>query len=186
MISAMAHNDSKSRYHLTCSTGLGVMSALRSTSLYSDERVVVACDAEIYDENPVRENSITSGTDTGPAARIAELYSRYGEKVLDKLTGVFSVAIWDDQEQKLLLARDRLGIRTLCYAELQRGLIFASYPVGVLASRLIPTVVDSHAVVDYLNFNVVPAPKTAYHGISKLRPGEYLVWQRGQSRKVRY
>src|SRR6516225_6926893 len=127
MISAMAHNDSKGRYHLTCSTGLGVMSALRSTSLYSDERVVVACDAEIYDENPVRENTITSDTNTGPAARIAELYSKYEEKVLEKLTGVFSVAIWDDQEHKLLLARDRLGIKTLCYAELQRGLIFTSY-----------------------------------------------------------
>jgi len=186
MISGMAHSDSRSRYHVTHSTGLGVTSVSRSTSLYSNGGVVVACDGEICDENPVQRNSITSGTDTTPAAIIAELYSQYGEKVLNKLAGAFSIAIWDDQERKLLLARDRLGIKTLCYAELQRGLIFASYPAGVLASRLVPKVVDSHALVDYLNFNVVPAPKTAYEGISKLRPGEYLVWQRGQTRKGRY
>jgi asparagine synthase (glutamine-hydrolysing) len=185
MATAMGNGRSGSHSHrVTQSAGLGVTSGMTSTSLYSSERVVVACDAEIY-ERRISESD-QEDPDTTPAAMIAELYLQEGEKFVGKLDGVFSIALWDERECKLLLARDRLGVKALCYAETPQRLVFASYPGGILASKLIPKSVDSRAIVDYLNFNVVPAPRTAYDGISKVKPGEYLVWQQGKSRKVRY
>jgi asparagine synthase (glutamine-hydrolysing) len=173
-------------HRMAQSAGLGVTSGMASTSLYFNERVIVACDVEIYDQKYLPRNGKETDRKFSPAAFIADLYLREGEQFLEKLHGVFSIAIWDGHERRLLLARDRLGVKALCYGETKHGLIFASYPNGVLASGLIPKAVDSRAIVDYLNFNAVPAPRTAFAGISKLTPGEYLVWQRGKIRKTCY
>lgn len=174
--------------HSQCASqeaAMGVKSLLTSVSLHSRDRLLVACDAEIYNRDEL-QNGIAGYFATTPAALIAELYLRHGEEFVKKLDGVFAIAVWDERERKLLLARDRLGVKPICYAESRSTLIFASHPTGVLASRLIAKDVNLRAIVDYLNFNVVPAPNTAYEGVFKLKPGEYLVWHRGQTRKAYY
>jgi asparagine synthase (glutamine-hydrolysing) len=187
MVSALDMNNGGIRsYGGDPETRLGAISALETTSMHSGDQLLVACDAEIYNQRELC--NVISGLPPNNtiAALIAALYLRQGEAFVRELDGVFSLAVWDKQAQKLLLARDRLGIKPLCYTQIPSGFIFASYPRGILASQLVARCVDCRAISDYLNFNVVPAPRTAYQGVFKLKPGEYLVWQRGQVRTARY
>ncbi len=187
MVSAMDSGNGGTHSHcVRQETGFGVTSINASASLYSGNGLVVACDAEIYNQQELQDRVNGTSPATTPAALIAELYLQHGEGFVKKLDGVFSLAIWDERQQRLLLVRDRLGVKPLCYAELPSALIFASHPSGIFVSGLLGKDVDLRAIVGYLNFNVVPAPMTAYKGVFKLMPGEYLIWQRGQSRKARY
>lgn len=168
--------------HSQCASQEAVLGITSATgSIHSKNGLLVACETELYDRKDFQENIGAS-----PAALIAHLYLRHGDEFVTKLDGVFSLAIWDEPNRKLLLARDRLGVKPLCYAELPSELVFASHPSGVLASQLMAKCVNHRAIVDYLNFNVVPAPMTAYEGIFKLKAGEYLVTQGGQTRKAIY
>jgi asparagine synthase (glutamine-hydrolysing) len=187
MVSAMNRNNGGTlSLSVGGERGMGVTSALTSTSIHSGDQLLVTCDAEIYNQQELQNGLADVRPAATPAALIAHLYLRHGEEFVKKLGGVFSLAVWDDRQHRLLLARDRLGIKPLCYAETPTSLIFASYPSGILASQLIAKGVNLRAIVDYLNFNVVPAPLTAYVGLFKLQPGEYLVRERGETRKARY
>jgi asparagine synthase (glutamine-hydrolysing) len=187
MLSALENGNFGTHSHCVRNeAALGVTSVLASTSLHFGDGLLVACDAEIYNREELVNNMSGSLPAMTAAALIGELYLRHSDEFIEKLNGVFSLAIWDQRERKLLLARDRLGVKPLCYAERSSTFIFASHPCGVLASGLIEKRVDFRAIVDYLNFNVVPAPKTAYDGVFKLKPGEFLVWQHGQTRIQHY
>lgn len=187
MVSALSMDASASAsHHSETEISLGVTSALGTASLYSGNQVLVACDAELVNQREL-EKTISNLSQPGTSATlIGGLYLRHGEEFVKKLEGVFSLAIWDRQAKRLLLARDRLGVKPLCYAESHSALLFASSVRGILANPLLDRRVNVRAIADYLNFNVVPAPRTAYEGISKLGPGEYLVWEHGQVRKTRY
>jgi asparagine synthase (glutamine-hydrolysing) len=93
---------------------------------------------------------------------------------------MFAIALWDAGEQRLLLARDRLGKKPLVYyADPRGGLAYASELQSLLAHPAVPRVVDPRAIDDYLTYLYVPAPTTAYRDIRKLPPGHRLIWQRG-------
>ncbi len=187
MVSALGKDNGGTRsHHVDPEASLGVTSALETVSLHSQDQLLVACDAEIYNQQELRDRISSLPPQTTTAALIAALYLNHGEAFARELDGVFSIAIWDKQAQKLVLVRDRLGVKPLCYGQIPSGFIFASYPRGILASQLVAKRVDVRAIADYLNFNAVPAPKSAYQGIFKLKPSEYLVWQRGQTRTARY
>src|SRR5215813_2111804 len=153
----------------------------RGCSLESTDEVVVVCEGRL--QNPI---SVHNPTSESIATAIARLYVKHGEQFLDKVEGSLSIAIWDKRTQTLLLARDRLGIRTLCYAERAPGFVFASHAAGVIGSGVLEKEVDRYAIVDYVNFHVIPAPRTAFRDVVKLRPGEYLVWKNGHVRKAFY
>jgi len=187
MVRAMTRGAEWVRSHwVDREASLAVTSTVKTASLHSSDRLLVVCDAEIHNQNELRKSAAALPPRATLADLMAALYLRDGSEFLKQLRGVFSVAVWDKQAQKLLLARDRLGVKPLCYAETHDGFVFASYPRGILASRLVAKRADLRAIVDYLNYNVVPAPKTAYEGVFKVRPGEYLIWQRGQTRRARY
>jgi asparagine synthase (glutamine-hydrolysing) len=184
MLSALENgNGTTQMHHVGHGITFGVTSSRKSVSLHSSDGVLVACDAELYNQQKSQDSNADATTN---ATLIAELYRRHGDDFVKRLDGVFALAIWDEDGQKLLVARDRLGVKPLCYAETPSAFLFASHPSGILASLLVEKRVDHRAIVDYLNFNVVPAPRTAYEGVSKLRPGEYLVWQQGRVRKASY
>lgn len=157
-----------------------------STSLFCDDAIVVACEAELYNEAALRAENNCQGSNGSIAELIAQLYRQHGEDFIDMIDGVFAIALWDRSRKRALLMRDRFGIRVLAYAETKGGLVFGSHPKGIPKSGLIPKNVNYRAIVDYLNFNVVPAPRTAYVGISKLGAGERLLWERERSRTSRY
>jgi asparagine synthase (glutamine-hydrolysing) len=110
-------------------------------------------------------------------------YEQWGVEVFRRLNGMFALAIVDRRVQpaKLLLARDRYGIKPLYYTNLKRGMVFASEVKAILAMECVPREIDLNALHRYLAFLWTPGPETMFKGIYKLPPGHYMEWIDGRS-----
>jgi asparagine synthase (glutamine-hydrolysing) len=106
---------------------------------------------------------------------LAALYAREAEECLDSLRGDFAMAVWDSERRRLLLARDRQGVKPLYWATAQGMLLFASELKAVLASKLVGQSINLNAIDALLTFGFVPGPITAVDGVSKLCLGERLI-----------
>ena len=124
----------------------------------------------------------------GHAAALLHGFREYGEKLLQKLQGDFALAVIDVAAQRGLLAIDRSGIRTLCVSENAPGLlVFGTTTDSVRAFPGMDSLVGAQTIFDYLFFvDQIPAPKTAFRGLTKLVPGEYLLFDKGQVRRDSY
>jgi asparagine synthase (glutamine-hydrolysing) len=112
---------------------------------------------------------------------LVHLYEQEGEAFARRLRGMFAVALWDAPGQRLVLARDRYGIKPLYYRPEAGGLEFAS------ELRSLPRgEIDLDALEAFLAFNSIPAPLTIFREARKLPPGHMLVWEDGQTRLERY
>jgi len=100
--------------------------------------------------------------------------------MVNRLNGMFAFAVWDERKQKLLIFRDRMGIKPLYYAQVGRHLYFASEIKALLACSEVQTTLDVQALDQYCAFLYVPGPQTMFRGISKLLPGHMLTWERGE------
>jgi len=149
-----------------------------------DGSVRVAQNGEIYNYRELRSELADKGhrfASHGDTEVIAHLYEEYGLDFAARLRGMFALAIWDAREQRLVLARDRFGIKPLYYREEAEELRFAS------ELRALPRgEVDPEALEAYLAFNFVPAPYSIFSGTFKLPPGHLLVWEKGQARLDRF
>ena len=110
---------------------------------------------------------------------ILHLYEEYGEKCIEYLRGMFAFAIWDEKKKKLLLVRDRFGIKPLYYANTAKGFIFASELKSIVKTDAVPRKIDKEALNLYLTFRYVPGSKTIIDGVQKLEPAQYLIYQNG-------
>lgn len=118
---------------------------------------------------------------------IIHLYDRYGTDCVKHLRGMFAFAIWDEIDQSLFMARDRVGKKPLLYSHQRNGdLIFGSEFRALLAHPNISKEVDYAAIDYYLSFLCVPAPLTAYKQIRKLEPGHWFLWRNGEIKTERY
>ncbi len=106
---------------------------------------------------------------------IPHLYEEHGTRFPSRLRGMFAIAVWDGQRRRLVLARDRLGIKPLYYACVDDLVVFASELKSLLASGLVDVRVDYDAVDAYLTLGYFPAPLTPLVGVRKLMPGSVLV-----------
>ena len=94
---------------------------------------------------------------------IVHAWEQWGEDCLQRFRGMFAFALWDANQRRLFLARDRLGIKPLYYAVLDNGvLIFASELKGLIAHPQMPRIIDPAAVEDFFALGYVPDPKTIY------------------------
>jgi asparagine synthase (glutamine-hydrolysing) len=157
----------------------------------ADEREAchVVCNGEIYNFRPLRAELEGRGHRFRTASDsevILHLYEEQGPDCLNALEGMFALALWDRQAERLLLGRDRLGVKPLYWAEVGTGLLFASEPAAILASGLVPREPDPRALLEYMTLQYVPAPRSGFAGIHKLAPGEYLVHEDGRTRVERY
>lgn len=118
--------------------------------------------------------------------QLARLYSFRGEKFIEHLEGAFSLAIWDEKAQRLVLAIDRLGVKGLYWCQEADRLLFATRAGAICAIQGRPTEVDPAAVMQFLLFSVVPAPLTIYRRMEKLRPGYVLTYENGQVHQTQY
>ncbi len=150
----------------------------------------ISFNGEIYNHlelrRPLEERGhrYRSATDT---ETILHLYEEEGEKTLDRLDGMFAIALYDDRRKELLLARDRIGIKPLYYALLPGRILFASEIKAILAHPAVTPAIDFEAFLDYLTFISTPAPSTLFAGIRKLRPGTCLrIDTRGEVRERTY
>lgn len=107
-------------------------------------------------------------------------WQAWGEGCVDKLRGMFAFAVWDRDQQTLFLARDRLGVKPLYYAELANGqFIFGSELKSLKEHPELPRTLDPTAIEDYFGFGYIPDPKTIYKNVYKLEPGYCLTIKHG-------
>ena len=107
-------------------------------------------------------------------------WQAWGESCVDRLRGMFAFAVWDRDQQTLFLARDRLGVKPLYYAELANGqFIFGSELKSLKEHPELPKTLDPTAIEDYFGFGYIPDPKTIYKNVYKLEPGYCLTIKRG-------
>jgi asparagine synthase (glutamine-hydrolysing) len=116
---------------------------------------------------------------------LVHLYEERGERMLDALRGMFAIAIWDARERRLLLARDRFGIKPLYWRAAGGVLAFGS---ELKALRVLPGFrgeIDPDAVEAYFTFNSIPSPLTIFGDVRKLEPGTLLSWRPGGAPEIR-
>ncbi len=166
---------------------LSVVDGLDDPSLGVRHGVLVAADADLSNYSALlSEHGSVNGEAIGSVADlVAVLYPRYGLDFIERLEGAFALAIWDPQDQRLVLAIDRFGFRTLHWFRDRRRILFASRLAAIACAQK-DTEVDPAAVMQFLVHSVVPAPLTIYKGIERLEPGTLLVYERQQVRKEHY
>jgi asparagine synthase (glutamine-hydrolysing) len=117
---------------------------------------------------------------------VVHLYEEVGEQCVEQLGGMFAFALWDERQQKLLLARDRLGQKPLFYARDGADFLFGSEIKAILALHRQDPELDLPALHDYLSLRFIPPPHTIFKHIQKLPPAHTLVFQNGHIRLRRY
>lgn len=143
-----------------------------------DQAVWITFNGEVYNFRELRAELEGRGyvfRTTSDTEVILRAYEAYGIECLGKLRGMFAFAIWDGRRRRLLLARDRVGIKPLVYAWDGRRLLFASELKGILQDAAVRRDLDWDALRDYLTFLYVPSPRTIFQEIRKLPPASYLV-----------
>src|SRR5580704_11284984 len=145
---------------------------------------VLSYNGEIYNHAQLRAELPGPWKSSGDTEVLIHLLATHGSACLDRLVGMFAFAAWDTRERRLLLVRDRLGIKPLYYQLLPDGIAFASELKALLV--LGRPEIDHSAVRDFLFHGYIPAPKTIYRGIAKLPAGHTLTWQAGAIRIERY
>jgi asparagine synthase (glutamine-hydrolysing) len=144
-------------------------------------RTWIVLNGEIYNHHELRRHlsgfTFRTGTDTEVLLELVEAFGL--EQALQRTNGIFALAVWDEGDRRLSLARDRLGIKPLFYRLSPEGVRFASELRPILAGKVGHTL-DPHALSEYLDFGFVPAPRTIVQGVSKLPPGSLLLWSEGR------
>ena len=154
-----------------------------------DGTVWVVYNGEIYNFPELRKQLLARGhvlkthTDTEV---IVHLYEDYGEQCVNHLRGMFAFALWDARKKKLLLARDRVGIKPLYYVQTRDSLLFASEIKAFRADPSVQLELDRQAIDTFLTFLYVPGNETLFQNVRKLDPGHHLVMEDGKVKVSRY
>ncbi|HJQ34519.1 MAG TPA: asparagine synthase (glutamine-hydrolyzing) [Pyrinomonadaceae bacterium] len=155
----------------------------------NDGRFTVTFNGEIYNYRELRRTLEGLGrefrTDTDTEVML-EAFAEWGvAAALSRLNGMFAFAVWDEHERELTLARDRLGVKPLFYAEAvdmegRAAFVFASEAKGVLASGLVKAELDLEGLNQQLTFLWTPDPHTLFRGVRRLPPAHVLTWREGR------
>jgi asparagine synthase (glutamine-hydrolysing) len=169
--------------------GVAVSAAFGTQQIYGDGRVLVACDADLYNEaelaalSDAREFAL-DGVKT--AVLIAALYQRFGPGFVEKLSGNFSLVLWDQQERKLVAAVDGFGVNRLVYFQNGKMLLIASRIEALMRSAEITTDVNPRAIANVMNFGVNLAPETVFAKVQRLASGTVMVASESATRITPY
>jgi asparagine synthase (glutamine-hydrolysing) len=147
-----------------------------------DKTLSVVFNGEIYNYRELRAELQAKGhrfATTSDTEVLVHLYEEHGERCVDRLRGMFAFAIWDRQRQALFLARDRLGIKPLYYAESPQGFVFASELKAIAVHPRVERRVSPASLVAYLQYGYVPEPQSILEGIRRLPPGHTLTVKDG-------
>ena len=140
----------------------------------ADQSISVTFNGEIYNYRELRAELVAQGVAFKSASDtevIVHLYERYGEACLDRLDGMWALAIWDARRRRLVIARDRAGKKPLYYAERPGLFAFASEIKALLQYPAIDTEMNASAVPAFFLYGYVPNPATLYRGIVHVPPG---------------
>jgi asparagine synthase (glutamine-hydrolysing) len=154
-----------------------------------DGSVRVVFNGEIYNFAEIRTELVALGhkfrthSDTEV---IVHGYEQWGQGVVDRLRGMFAIALWDDRRRRLLLVRDRLGVKPIYYCATAAGVTFGSEIKALLEDPDVPRDWDPEALDAYLALQYVPCPRTIYKAVWKVPPGHLLVAENGRVSVTRY
>ena len=153
-----------------------------------DGRYVIAYNGEVYNFPDLRRELEADGVGfrgTSDTEVIIEACAHWGaEAAIKRLNGMFAFALWDRREQRLILARDHMGIKPLFWGHFGGLLLFGSELKALRAHPGWQPRIDRQALASYLRHFYVPAPASIYEGICKLKPGHMLTWQPGQAPRI--
>jgi asparagine synthase (glutamine-hydrolysing) len=164
---------------------LSVIDVASSHQPIADERgeVWAVFNGEIFNYRELRSELQRAGhtlATGGDSETIVHLYEQHGVDFPTHLRGMFAIAVWDEPRRRLVLTRDRMGVKPLYYALTPHGLAFASEVKSLLAGGLVEPRLDSEATELYLAYGYVPGPRTLFEGVLKLAPASTLVWEDGE------
>lgn len=149
-----------------------------------DGAVALAFNGEIYNFRELRRELESCGVafrSSSDTEVIVEGYREWGDDVLRRLNGMFAVAIVDVARRRLLLARDRFGVKPLHYVFAEEGLVFGSEIKALLASGLVERKIDDSAVAEYLHYSSALGTKTFFESVKRLEPGQALAYEQGRA-----
>jgi asparagine synthase (glutamine-hydrolysing) len=152
-----------------------------------DGTVHVVFNGEIYNHHELRRELERRGhrfATRSDTETIVHGYEEYGDDVVGHLRGMFTFAIWDSRRERLLVARDRVGIKPLYYWEHAGGVAWVSELRSLLALDRFRPELDPDAVAWYLSLGYVPDPHCIFRGVKKLAPGHRFSWSRGEGLRV--
>ncbi len=154
-----------------------------------DGSIWIIFNGEIYNHNELRGDLISKGhtyrtkCDT---ESIIHLYEEEGIEGFGKMNGMFALAIWDDRRKRLVLVRDRLGIKPLYLSQSKEGLIFASEIKAIVESKKVKNELNVEGLCEYLMFRFLAGEQTMFKGITNLLPGHILIFQKGKIETRRF
>jgi len=154
-----------------------------------EEAIWVTFNGEIYNFRELRSDLEKKGhrfRTRSDTESIVHLYEEYGDRCVERLRGMFAFALWDSSMKKLLLARDRIGIKPLYYYEDEKRLLFSSEMKSILQYEEIPRRVNLQAIDYFLTFRYIPGDSTMLRGVKRLLPGHIATYQNGEVRMSRY
>src|SRR5436309_882907 len=154
-----------------------------------DGTIWIVYNGEIYNHADIRRELAQRGhqyrtkcdTET-----IVHAYEQWGDNCVHRFRGMFAFALWDAPRRRLLLVRDRLGIKPLYWTVTDRALLFGSEIKALLASGCIEPEANLEALPELLGTRYVSASDTLFRGVQKLLPGHLLVYERGEARIRQY
>ena len=164
--------------------GVGVSRGFDTQQIHESPRVLVACDCDLDNADELRR--MVPDADAGTAALLAALYSRFDETFVEKLSGAFSVILWDSARGVLLAAVDGFGIHRLAYYHDGKSLLVASRIDAITRVEDIDITVNPGAIANVLNFTTVLGPDTVFQQIQRLPAGTVLISRDGEIRVRQY
>jgi asparagine synthase (glutamine-hydrolysing) len=171
------------------SAALGVSQhwPFQQTGAYRGVRI--ALDADLYNREELiaylQKEALPAGR-MSLAEAVVNLYLLRGPCFVEQLQGAFAIAIWDEAQQRLLLAVDRLGFKSVFWKRERQRFLFASRVGAVRAGQVLPAEINAQAVTQFLLFSVVPAPLSIFKGVWRLSPGLLLTFEGGGVKTTRY
>jgi asparagine synthase (glutamine-hydrolysing) len=154
-----------------------------------DGRIWVTYNGEIYNHAELRRPLEAAGhrfRTRSDTETIVHAYEEWGDACVEHFRGMFAFAVWDSANRRLLLVRDRLGVKPLYWCRVGDRLIFASEIKSILASGLVPPIPNDEALPEVLSTRYTSGPETLFKRINKLLPGHRLVFERGQVHQEKY
>ena len=166
------------------------LSEVGNQPLYNEDKSkVLVFNGEIYNYQELRRELVEAGhvfISNTDSETLLHGYEEWGEKLLDRLRGMYAFAIWDRKKKQLFAARDIFGIKPLYYAQMNGTLLFGSEIKSFLEHPRFDKIFNEDALGNYLSFQFVPTNETFFKGVFCLQPGHYFLYENGQLEIRRY
>lgn len=154
------------------------------------KQYIIVFNGEIYNTDEIKEDLLNKGYSfrtTSDTEIILKCFAEYKEKVLNKLEGIFAIAIYNKKKKELFLARDRFGVKPLFYAKKNKKFIFSSMIRPILKSKIVKPILTKKELAEILSLG--PSKRSGsgiFKDINELRPGHYLIYKHNKIKIKRY